>query len=420
MLPEEVRATGELAGEGFGHAVGSLRETHGAIAARVFRYVGAQAKPVALVHDALSELAYGSTRMLGRALLTAAGYGAALTRPEEAASMERSVAGRIVKGALSGAFGDKLAAQGNPLAVSMGVRCRGRDVTATPEGLAEAFPQATPKLAVFLHGLCETEDAWKLAPRAARSAETRPPTYGRRLRDELGYTPVYIRYNSGLHISANGRRLATLLDEIVEGWPVEVEEIALIGHSMGGLLARSASYYGSLAGAGWVGRVAHVFTLGTPHLGAPLEQATHAAACALARLPETRALAKGINARSVGIKDLGHGYLTDECWGGQDPDAYLRHAARQIPFLETASHYFVSASLTRDHDHRLGRHIGDLLVLHASAWGSKPVGERLRFPIDHYRHYGGATHFDLLGHPAIGDQIIRWLSRRALPVASVA
>jgi pimeloyl-ACP methyl ester carboxylesterase len=275
---------------------------------------------------------------------------------------------------------------------------------------------ATPKLAVFLHGLCETDDAWKLAPRAARSAQTRPPTYGAQLRDELGYTPVYIRYNSGLHISANGRRLAALLEDVAAVWPVEVQEISLLGHSMGGLVARSACHYG--AEREWTAKVAHVFSLGTPHLGAPLEQATHAAACALSRLPETRALAKGLNARSVGIKDLGHGYVTDECWGGQDPDDYLRHAARDIPFLETANHYFVSASLTRDHDHRLGRHIGDLLVLRASAWGADPRGQRLRFPIDHYRHYGGATHFDLLGHPAIGEQIVKWLAPRALPVAS--
>jgi hypothetical protein len=151
-----------------------------------------------------------------------------------------------------------------------------------------------------------------------------------------------------------------------------------------------------------------------PHHGAPLEQAAHAASHALGRLPETRALANALNDRSAGIKDLGRGYLTDECWGGQDPQAFLRHAAREIPFLETADHYFISASLTRDHDHRFGRHVGDLLVLHASAWGSQRPGERVRFPVDHYRHYGGATHFDLLNHPAIGDQLVRWLSPRAL------
>jgi hypothetical protein len=414
MLPEELTATGELAGRGYGSLVAQIRETHEALAARVFRRVGAVSRPVQLAHDAIAGLAYGSTGAAGRALMKAAGQGAALATPEEADSMERSLAGRVVKGALSGMWGDRLAEELNPFAVDMAVRARGRDVPVDPPGLATAFPDASARLAIFLHGLCETEDAWRLAARAARSVDPRPPTYGERLRTEHGYTPVYIRYNSGLHISENGRRFSALIDELVRAWPVDVTGIALIGHSMGGLIARSACHYG--CEAGWCEKVSDVFTLGTPHLGAPLEQAAHAAACALARLPETRPVARALNARSVGIKDLGRGYLTDECWSAQDPDAYFRHAARDIPFLAYANHYFVSASLTRDHDHRIGRHIGDLLVLHASAWGTAARGERLRFGVENYRHYGGATHFDLLGHPAVADQIVRWLAPRE-PVA---
>ncbi|HWD65492.1 MAG TPA: hypothetical protein VG405_09985 [Solirubrobacteraceae bacterium] len=414
MLPEELVATGELVGRGYGSLVSQIRETHGALAGRVFRHVGLVARPVQLAHDAITELAYGSTGSLGRALMKAAGYGAALTRPEEAESMERTLAGRVVKGALSGAFGDRLSEEHNPFAVDMSVRAGGEDVPVSPDALAAAFPEATGRIAVFLHGLCETDDAWRLAPRAARSVDPRPPTYGRRLQIEYGYTPVYIRYNSGLHISANGRRFSSLMDDLISAWPVDVTGIALVGHSMGGLVARSACHYG--CEAGWCQKVTDVFTLGTPHLGAPLEQAAHAAACSLARLPETRPLARAINARSVGIKDLGRGYLTDECWGSQDPEAYFRDAARDLPFLPHANHYFVAASLAKDHDHRIGRHIGDLLVLHASAWGMPARGERLRFPVDHYRHYGGATHFDLLGHPAIADQIVNWLAPRE-PVA---
>jgi pimeloyl-ACP methyl ester carboxylesterase len=419
MLPEELVASGDVAGEGFGQFVARLAETHEAIARRVFRYVGVQGRPAQLLHDAISAAAYGSTRLGGQALLSAAGRAAALARREDAESMERSVAGRVVKGALSGAFGDTLAERGSPLAVSMAVRVAGQDVPPEREALAAVFPRATGRLAVFLHGLCETDDAWWLAARVARGPD-RPPfrPYGERLREELGFTPLYLRYNSGLHISDNGRRLAALLDAVVREWPVEVDEIALIGHSMGGLVARSACHYAHPNR--WRARVRHLFTLGTPHTGAPLEQAAHAASCALARLPETRPLAKALNARSVGIKDLGRGYLTDECWSEQDPEAFFRQAAREIPFLEHAEHYFISASLMRDHDHPLGRHIGDLLVLHASAWGSPRRGQRLRFPVDHYRHYGGATHFDLLGHPAIADQIIEWLAGKpqlALPAS---
>ncbi len=158
-----------------------------------------------------------------------------------------------------------------------------------------------------------------------------------------------------------------------------------------------------------------MFTLGTPHLGAPLEQLAHRASVALARLPETRGVAQALNLRSSGIKDLRHGYLVDEDWTGQDPDVYLRRTGAEIPFLETANHYFVCATLAREHDARSARIIGDLLVLHPSAWGHTR-GRQLRFDVDHYRHIGGATHFDLLNHPVIYAQIRRWLcSRKQLP-----
>ena len=159
-----------------------------------------------------------------------------------------------------------------------------------------------------------------------------------------------------------------------------------------------------------------MFTLGTPHLGAPLEKAANAASAALARLPETKPLAKALNVRSSGIKDLRYGYLVDECWMDQDCDAFLRNTARDIPFLRTARHYFICATLSREADATVARIIGDLLVLPPSAWARPARGTRLRFPIEHYHHHGGANHFDLLNHPVIYAQIRRCLSsQRALP-----
>ena len=149
--------------------------------------------------------------------------------------------------------------------------------------------------------------------------------------------------------------------------------IAFVGHSMGGLVARSACHYAS--GHAWPAKVAHVFTLGTPHLGAPLEQAATATAAALARLPETRGIAQALHARSSGIKDLGDGYLVDEDWVDQDPFAFIQQSASEIPFLSCASHYFVCTTLTRELDAPVGRIIGDLLVLKPSAWsqGARPA-----------------------------------------------
>jgi hypothetical protein len=180
---------------------------------------------------------------------------------------------------------------------------------------------------------------------------------------------------------------------------------------MGGLVARSACH--QAADRPWVEEVRHVFMLGCPHLGAPLERATNAASAALALLPETRTLATALNLRSRGVKDLRYGYLLEEDWVGRDPDAVVRRMATEIPFLESANHYFVSASISRNPDDLASRLVGDLLVIGSSAWAQASRGERLTFPIDHYWHVGGVHHFQLLNHPAVYEQIHRWLSARA-------
>jgi pimeloyl-ACP methyl ester carboxylesterase len=204
----------------------------------------------------------------------------------------------------------------------------------------------------------------------------------------------------------------------VAQWPVEVAEVALIGHSMGGLLGRSACHYGREEP--WIDRVRHVFSLGSPHKGAPLEQAAYLACAALSKLPETRPIAGMINARSAGVKDLGRGYLVDEDWMHEETVGFLRKMGSEVPFLPNANHYFISATLTRDPEAPVGRAIGDLLVLRPSAWAQGGRGERLRFPLDNYRHVGGANHFDLLNHPAVYAQLARWLSGRAVLEAGSA
>jgi hypothetical protein len=397
MRPDEVRAVGDLAGAAAATVADQVRDTHVGIAARVFGAIGPGAEPVRVVHDRVAATAYAGAHGLTDALLRCGAWALSLTRPPGAPPLEKNVSGRLAIGALNGAFGDALARRASPLATTMSVRSRGRDLALDPTAVAAA----SPRLAIFVHGLGETDDAWRLAA-------SRHVPYGDRLESELGYTPVYVRYNSGLHISDNGCRLAELLDALVRGWPVDVREIALIGHSMGGLVARSACHYG--AAEGWRSRVAHVFTLGAPHRGAPLEQAMHVACSALSLLPETRAFATPLRARSAGIKDLRYGYLVDEDWLGQDPDAFLRNTGREIPFLETANHYFVCATVAADADAALSRIVGDLLVLRSSAFSHRRRGERMRFAVDHYHHVGGATHFDLLNHPAIYEQIRTWLA----------
>jgi pimeloyl-ACP methyl ester carboxylesterase len=237
----------------------------------------------------------------------------------------------------------------------------------------------------------------------------RRPTYGARLRDALGWTPVEVRYNSGLHISQNGRLLAAELDALVAAWPVEVEQIALIGHSMGGLVARSACFQAEGTGAAWVRHVGHVVSLGTPHMGAPLEQVVHYASAALHAIPETRPAARFLRRRSAGIRDLRQGSLVDEDWRERDPDALRAAACREVPLLDGATHCFASATVTRSPRHPVGRLVGDLLVLTPSASGRSRT-RRIPFRAEHGLHVGQATHFALLNHPAIYARLREWLA----------
>jgi pimeloyl-ACP methyl ester carboxylesterase len=410
MRRDELTALGELTGDAAGGLTDQIQELHDGIARRVWRAVGPAAEPVRLAHDQITRRAYTAARELTRAVLRGGAHAYAATQPRDGESIERSAIGRAAVGAVNGIWGDTLVRRRNALALPMAVRAAGRDVELDPAAIRAVFPNATGRIAVFVHGLCETDDAWMLGG-------ARHVPYGFRLQAELGYTPVYLRYNTGLHISENGRELARVLDELVAAWPTEVHEVSLIGHSMGGLVARSACHYG--ADHAWCGQVRHVFTLGSPHLGAPLERGAARASLMLGRIPETRALlARPLNLRSVGIKDLRHGYLLDECWLDKDCDAFLDDTSEEVPFLPTASHYFVCATLSRDPDALAGRIVGDLLVLKASAW-SQRQGEQLRFAIEQYQHIGGANHFELLNHPAIYEQIRRWMApRRALPAPS--
>src|SRR5829696_5720037 len=308
----EVRGLAQLAFEELSGAANGLHGLHGAIAGRAFRATGAGALPARVLHDAISSGVYaglgGATRLIG----VAADAGLARRPVRDGRALSTSPRGALAIGVLNGLVGDRLEREQSDLHEPMSVRVDGRAVPLRPGPLAESFPGAGPRLVVFIHGLMETEFSWRLGE------ATRGGTYATRLHDELGYTPVELRYNTGRHISENGSALADLLDELVDTWPVEVEQIGLVGHSMGGLVARSACYRASERDDPWVRRVGHVVSLGSPHMGAPLAQGVHWAAGMLHKLPETRPLAQFLRRRSAGIRDLRQGSLVDDDWQGSD------------------------------------------------------------------------------------------------------
>ena len=395
---DEVRALGDLLAHGLGGAVGLVRDVHRAVGARTFGLLGLLGLPARAMHDAISTGAYATVRFTSSGAGRLASAATSSLLPPAGRHLSRSREGRLLVGALNGAIGDRLAGARSDAAIDMALRAHSRDLPTEPGALSAAYPDAGPRLVLFVHGLCETDEAWG----------PWPGSFGTRLRDDIGYTPLQLGYNSGLHVSDNGRALAELLDGVVEAWPVQVEELVLVGHSMGGLVARAACHYGHEAGLGWTERLRHVFCLGSPHLGAPLEQAANVGGWALGRLPETRPFARVVNGRSAGIKDLRYGSLLEDDWCDCDPDELLTDRCCDVPFLETATYYFIAATLASDPGSPLGRVVGDLLVLYPSASGQ---GRRrpIPFEADHGRHFGAMTHFHLLRHPAVYEQLRTWL-----------
>jgi pimeloyl-ACP methyl ester carboxylesterase len=382
---------------GFTESIGTTQRD---IAARAFSHVPA-GKPIKFVHDAVSKGVIGA---LGGAV-SAAGRGAEKLvglRPPPERPLSATLPGGFGLAVLNGLIGDRLEREGSPLQEPMSVRVGGLPVTPERAALAAAFPQATPRLVVFVHGLIGEEHWWLLGRRQGRV------DYGTRLARDLGCTPVYIRYNTGRHISENGRSLADLLEAVVAEWPVPVEEVALVGHSMGGLVSRSACHAAALEEAAWVRNVRRVISLGSPHMGAPLEQAVHVASYALGRLPETRMYATFLRRRSSGIRDLRQGSLVDEDWRDRDPEALRAAACQEVPLLEGATHCFVSATVTRSPRHPLGRVIGDTLVLQPSASGRSRT-RKLGFEDEYGVHVGATNHIALLNHPAVYEKLHAWL-----------
>jgi len=405
----EIRALGEIAGRSVARPTTVAGDVHRAVTRRVFGALGPLGLPVRALHDPLSSISYKTVAAGLRAPLAAGARVLARGASEGSASLAESRAGALALGAANGFFGDRLARDHPDLAVSLGFWHRGREVSLEPAAIAEAFGDATPRIAVFVHGLCETDDSWRAPYPGGRPR----PTYGDRLRSDLEVTPVFVRYNTGLHISENGRALAEKLDELVSAWPTEVEGIALIGHSMGGLVARSACHYADLEGREYTRRIGHVICLGTPHLGAPLEKAANVASWPLGRLPETRPFADlFLNGRSAGIKDLRFGSCLEDDWCDCDPDEFLRDRCRECPFLDSATYCFVAATLSAGPRGAGGR-VGDLLVTYSSASGE---GRRRRIPFaeEHGSHVGGIDHLRLLNHPAVYERIHGWLAQDLL------
>lgn len=278
--------------------------------------------------------------------------------------------------ALNGVCGDHLQRSGNPLATTM--RLQHRSTTR-----ADAAPICERRLLVLVHGLCMNDRQW------TRNGHD----HGTALQQSLGLAPLYLRYNSGLGVQENGRRLAELLELRVNDAPGAIESIDLLGFSLGGLLCRSAYEHAMHQQHRWPHLLRKMIFLGTPHDGAPLERGGHLLDQVLRHSPYLAPFSIPGSARSDGIQNLRHG---------------LRAAAAPLP--QDVECFAVAGTLAENHTRPGAAWVGDGLVPVASALGQGRKGHAgLEIP-PHRRWIATRTgHLDLLADPAVFGKLRDWL-----------
>ena len=344
---------------------------------------------------------HGVTRLVGQ------GLGKALSALEPLmanadmlppASPEREA----VLAALNGVMGDQLLASHSPFATPMSLRWQGRVLS--PAALPPA-ESVTGKLLLMIHGLCMNDLQWH-----TRSAG-QTVDHGQAVAAALGYTPVYLRYNTGLHTSQNGHALADQLEVLLSAWPVEVCELSVLGHSMGGLVIRSAVHSARSRGLAWPARLKHIVFLGTPHHGAPLERAGHWVDIVLGSTRYSAPFARLGQLRSAGITDLRHGHVRDEDWQGHDRFQHRADMRQPLPLPDGVACHALAATTAARRSPAADRLVGDGLVPLRSALGQHAQRRhRLAFAKQSQCIVYRTGHLALLSSPEVTQQILRWLA----------
>lgn len=337
----------------------------------------------------------GVTRLVGAALDTALSHAQSLVGGSGAASSAERDA---ILGVINGVLGDYLISTASPLAIPMRLRKNGQPLQLDRKTLASTFTPADRKLLVVVHGLCMTD------------ANRKEHDHAGSLARDLGYTPIFLQYNTGRRVSTNGREFAGMMERLVRAWPVPADEVVIIGHSMGGLVARSACHYAKLERHRWLGKLSKLVFLGTPHHGAPLERAGNRLEILMSTLPHSAPLARLGAIRSAGIKDLRHGNLLDEHWQGLR--CHASHDARTpVPLPTGVQCFAIAASKRAKSAGHCTRLAGDGLVPVKSALGQHE-DPALDLSIPEHRQFTarGLNHFELRTSREVYERLHAWLS----------
>ena len=405
LRPSALRAVAQLATQATRGVATMAEGVHHAVLGTMGLSGGKSGQQTSGITGFVYRAVHGVTELVGKGLRVAftklePTLAALVDAPPDTPEREAVLA------ALNGVLGDQLEQSHNPLATPMTLRYQGRvlNTNALP-----AMPQATGKVLLLIHGLCMNELQWTPGEPSAEGDKA-TADIGATLAAELGYTPVYLRYNTGRHTSQNGRELAGMLEQLLAHWPVPVEDFSVVVHSMGGLIIRSAVHTAQQKQLHWLQQLKSIVFLGTPHHGAPLERAGNWVDVLLGTTPFSKPFAKLGQLRSAGITDLRYGFVREADWANQDRFKRKPDSRLPLPLPEGVACYTVAATLAKPRSLLAERLLGDGLVPLRSALGQHDVPEHnLHFAKDRQTVVYRMNHMEMLCSPVVRDQVLAWL-----------
>ena len=403
LRPTDLRAVSKLATQATRGVTSMAEGVHQAVWATLGAPGGRQPGQTRGITGFVYRTVHGVTELVGKGLEAAFTkleplLEALVDEPPETPQREAVLA------ALNGVMGDQLAHSHNPLATPMTLRYQGRalNLHAMPD-----LPQATGKVLLLIHGLCMNDLQWQ----RQSGIDAKPVSdHAHALASTLGYTPMYLRYNTGLHTSQNGHELASMLEQLLSNWPLPVEDFSVLVHSMGGLVIRSAVHSAQQSALHWPQKLKHIVFLGTPHHGAPLERAGNWVDVILGTTPFSKPFAKLGQLRSAGITDLRYGHVLDADWHGHDRFKKRADARTPLPLPAGVACYTVAATTAAKRSPLADRLIGDGLVPLASALGQHSEQQhQLGFAKAAQTIVYRTHHMELLYSPEVTKHLLGWL-----------
>lgn len=307
------------------------------------------------------------------------------------------VQSEVVIATLNGLLGDYLVQRASRFKLEMAFSDQQQTLSLDAGKLNQQLPACTDRIVLCVHGWCMNDVLWK----------RKSHDHGRSLA-KYGYTPVYLRYNTGRHISQNGEEFAKMLEQLIAAWPCKVKELVILGHSMGGLVTRSACYFAQKHQMNWLSVLRTFITLGTPHNGAPLAQLACWIDDRVAEAPYLKMMNKLSEIRSSGTKDLSQGYICHSDWQ-QEADMTSEERSRpQLP--QQVACYAIASCLGQKLQDEKNLKLGDGLVPVSSALGeSTSEHPALDYAKDNKWVAGGINHLDLLTHPQVAGKVEHWV-----------